>query len=172
MNVRTNMRLLGRVLPLLAALCSTGCVTSFYDAKTAGPQIETALGLTPGSVAFHAACQFGQAGRVNRATEFFPAACAADAQRLYVVEWDEVKKAYRAGMDIPFAAMESASHYKGLFDEVQLPVDGGVLSLLTGKAQPLHAYLVARGVKDVPSAGEVLARAPPAPTTIYIYIPR
>lgn len=167
-----NSRSLRWCLPLLAALCSAGCATPFYDAKTAGPQIETALGLAPGSVAFHAACQFGQAGRVNRATEFFPAACAADAERLYVVEWDEVKKAYRAGMDVPFAALESASYYKGLFDEVQLPIDGGVLSLLTGKAQPLHAYLVARGVKDVPSAGEVLARAPPAPTTIYIYVPR
>ena len=163
-----NLRSLRYWLPLLAALCSAGCATPFYDAKTAGPQIETALGLAPGSVAFHAACQFGQAGRVNRATEFFPAACAADAERLYVVEWDEAKKAYRAGMDVPFAALESASYYKGLFDEVQLPIDGGVLSLLTGKAQPLHAYLVARGVKDVPSAGEVRARAPTAPTTLYV----
>lgn len=161
-----------RWLPLLAALLTAGCATPFYDAKTAGPQIETALGLAAGSVAMHASCQFGQAGRANRAAEFFPAACAVDGERLYVVEWDEVKKAYRPGMDLRFSAMESASYYKGLFDEVQLPIDGGVLSLLTGKAQPLHAYLVAHGVKDAPSAGEVLARAPPAPTTIYVYIPR
>ncbi len=161
-----------RWLPLLAALLTAGCATPFYDAKTAGPQIETALGLDAGSVAMHASCQFGQAGRANRAAEFFPAACAVDGERLYVVEWDEVKKAYRPGMDLRFSAMDSASYYKGLFDEVQLPIDGGVLSLLTGKAQPLHAYLVAHGVKDAPSAGEVLARAPPAPTTIYVYIPR
>ncbi|MEY4376014.1 MAG: hypothetical protein RJB26_564 [Pseudomonadota bacterium] len=161
-----------RCLPLVAALCTAGCATPFYDAKTAGPQIETALGLASGSVAFHASCQFGQAGRASRAAEFFPAACAVDGEKLYVVEWDEVKKAYRAGMDVRFAAMESASYYKGLFDEVQLPIDGGVLSLLTGKAQPLHAYLVAHGVKDAPSGGEVLARVPPQPTTIYIYVPR
>jgi hypothetical protein len=158
-------------LPLLF-LCSVGCATPFYDAKTAGPQLEAALGLSAGSVAMHASCQFGQAGRANRAAEFFPAACAVDAEHFYVVEWDEAKKAYRPGMDLRFSAMDSASYYKGLFDELQLPIDGGVLSLLTGKAQPLHAYLVAHGVKDQPSIGEVLARAPPAPTTIYVYIPR
>ena len=149
----------------------TGCETAFYDAKTAGPQIETALGLTPGSVGLHGACLYGQVGRVARSTEVFPAACAVDGATLYVVEWDATRKAYRRGMDLSFAAIVGAAYYKGFQDEVQVPIDGGLLSLTTSSAKSLHDWLLAHGVKDLPSEGAVLGRAPPSPTPIYIYIP-
>lgn len=159
------------VLVLGTGLALTACETAFYDAKTAGPQIETALGLTPGSIALHGACLYGQVGRTVRSTEVFPAACAVDADKLYVVEWDANRKTYRRGMDLSFAAMVGAAYYQGLQDEVQIPVDGGSLSLTTSSSKPMHDWLVAHGVKDLPSEGPVLGRAPPSPTPIYIYIP-
>lgn len=163
--------LLRRFAAVGLLLALAGCETSFYNAKTAGPQIETALGLTPGSVTLHAACYYGQAGRTVRSTEFFPAACALDASRLHVVEWDDARKTYRRGMDLAFAAMTGAAHYQGLQDELQVPIDGGWLSLTTSQAKPFHDWLVARGVKSLPSEGAVMGRAPPSPTPIVIYLP-
>ncbi len=152
-------------------LVLAGCETSFYNAKTAGPQIEVALGLAPGSIALHGACLYGQAGRNTQSTELFPAACAVDGARLYVVEWDEVRKAYRRGMDLAFASMVGAAYYQGLQDELQVPIDGGLLSLTTSRSKPLHDWLVGRGVKSLASEGPVLGRAPPSATPIVIYLP-
>ena len=164
--------LLRRTVACLSVMLAlAGCETSFYNAKTAGPQIETALGLAPGSVALHGACLYGQVGRSARATEVFPAACAVDAGKLYVVEWDTGTKAYRRGMDLSFRAMVGAAYYKGLQDELQVPIDGGLLSLTAAQSKPFHDWLVGHGVKSLPSDGPVLGRAPPSPTPIVIYLP-
>ena len=157
----------------LLALGLAGCETSFYNAKTAGPQLESALAIPAGSLRMHGACLYGVAGRVKRATEFFPAACAVDAAHLYVVEWDDKAKAYRRGMDLAFSAVPVASYANhALGDELHVPVDGGVLALSGKGAKQWHAALVAAGVKDAPTDGPVNMRAPPSPTPIYIYIPQ
>lgn len=161
------------LLAALLALGLAGCETSFYNAKTAGPQLESALALPAGSLKAHGACMYGVAGRVKRSTEFFPAACAVDAGHLYVVEWDDKAKAYRRGIDLAFGAVPAASYANyALGDELHVPVDGGVLAVAGKGAKQWHDAMVAAGVKDAPTDGPVSMRAPPSPTPIYIYIPQ
>lgn len=158
----------------LMVLGLTGCTTSFYDAKVAGSQIESALALPAGRLRVHGPCDYGVAGRAKRSTEFFAAACAMDAVRFYIVEWDDKAKTYRRGIDLAFSDMPTASFLKAVqlgSAQLNVPVDGGVLAVSGPGVKQWHDALVAAGVEDAPAVSQVRWRATPSPTPIVIYLP-
>jgi hypothetical protein len=163
-----SARIRAALLALLA-IQLTACATTFYDAKTAGPNIEATAGLAPGTLKFHTLCFHAVATRGVLASEFTWGVCAYDSANLYVLNWDTIAKAYRREIELPFNKITGIAHRDVAIGwQLQIPVDGGFLVMDANNMRGIYDYLKQSGIPEVASPGAIQIRVDPAPTTIYI----